>query len=196
MGHYAQSSECYDLLYGAQKDYVAEAGLLAELVRAGGRCPEGTFVVGDMTHLSVPGRYHVIVSLFSAIGYVRTEEGLRDTVLGMRCHLKYGGLLLIDPWFEPGDLTDGFVSALSEEERGRAVVRVSRTTIRGDVSRLEFEYLVGTPDGIERKSEVHELGLFTQGQMEAALGAAGFTGVERIPKVLRTRGVYVARTGS
>jgi hypothetical protein len=79
------------------------------------------------------------------------------------------------------------VSVLSAEEQGRAVARVARTVIHGAVSRLEFEYLIGTPEGIERRSEVHELGLFTQAQMEGALRAAGFS-VERRPKVLRTRG--------
>lgn len=49
------------------------------------------------------------------------------------------------------------------------VCRMSRTLIDGAVSRLEFEYLIGTSEGIERRKEVHALGLFTQGQMEGAL---------------------------
>jgi SAM-dependent methyltransferase len=160
--------------------------------RARQRCPEGTFTVGDMSDLDLPGRYDVIVTLFSSIGYVKTESGLRATLQGMRRHLVDGGLVLIDPWFEPGDLTDGYVNARSETEPGRAVCRVSRTVILGSVSRLEFEYLVGTADGIERRSEIHDLGLFTQEQMENALEAAGFSAIKRIPKVLGTRGVYVA----
>jgi hypothetical protein len=65
------------------------------------------------------------------------------------------------------------------------VCRMSRTIIDGSVSRLELEYLVGTPAGIERRSETHELGLFTQAQMEAAFRAAHLA-VERRPKALRT----------
>jgi len=233
MGHYARSADLYDLIYGAQKDYPAEAALLADLIReahpdartvldvgcgmgaharaltdagfevdgvdlepgmveqASARCPEGTFEVADMQDLGLPRRYDVVVSLFSAIGYVQTEEALRKTVLGMRRHLNEGGLLVVDPWFEPGDLTHGFVSALSGDEPGRAVCRVSRTVIDGSISRLELEYLIGRPEGIERRSEVHELGLFTQAQMEDAFRAAGLS-VERRPKVLRTRGLYVA----
>jgi len=238
MGHYSQSADFYDLLYEAQKDYVAEAGLLSGMIRerhpgartvldvgcgtgahamalsdlgfevdgvdlepvmierARERCPNGTFAVGDMTCLEVPGRYDVIVSLFSSIGYAKTEDGLRATLRGMRSHLKDGGLVLIDPWFEPGDLTDGYVNTLCQTEPDRAVCRVSRTVIRGSISRLEFEYLIGTPAGIERRSEVHDLGLFTQVQMETALEATGFGAIERIPKVLRTRGVYVARAAA
>ncbi len=234
MGHYSHSAEFYDLLYAAQKDYPAEAAVLAQVIRerlpgartildvgcgtgahaaalwdegfhvdgvdlepvmierARARCPEGTFTVGDMTDLNLPRRYDVIVTLFSSIGYAKSEAALRVTLAGMRRHVVDGGLVVIDPWFEPGDLTDGYVNALSETEPGRAVSRVSRTVIRGSVSRLEFEYLVGTPDGIERRSETHELGLFAQEQTEGALAAAGFSGIERLPKVLRTRGLYVA----
>ena len=234
MGHYSESAEFYDLLYGARKDHGAEADLLAELIRArcpeartildvgcgtgaharaltdagfevdgvdleptmvataAVRCPEGTFSVGDMVDFDAPRRYDVVVSLFSAIGYARTYERLRDTVTAMRRHLNDGGLLIVDPWFEPGELTHGFVSTLAAEEPGRAVCRVSRTVIEGTISRMEFEYLVGTAEGIERRSEVHELGLFTQDQMESALRAVGLS-VERIPRVLRTRGIYLAR---
>lgn len=72
------------------------------------------------------------------------------------------------------------------------MTRMSRTVIIGPVSRLEFEYLVGTPAGIERRSELHELGTFTQAQMESAFLAAGLT-VAREPEALRTRGIYIGQ---
>lgn len=164
----------------------------AMIERARARCPNGTFIVGDMTDLNLPRRYDVVTSLFSAIGYAKSEAALRATLAGMRRHVVDGGLVVIDPWFEPGELTDGHVHALSASEPRRAVCRVSRTVILGSVSRLEFEYLVGSPSGIERRSETHELGLFTEQQMEGAMAAAGFAEIERLPKVLRTRGLYVA----
>ncbi len=67
---------------------------------------------------------------------------------------------------------------------------MSRTVVDGSVSRLEFEYLIGTAAGIERRSVDHELGIFTQRQMEAASRAAGLS-VVREPEALRTRGIYV-----
>ena len=96
----------------------------------------------------------------------------------------------MDPWFEPGQLTDGHISTIVGEGDDLTVCRMSRTLIDGDVSRLEFEYLIGTSEGIERRQEVHELGLFTQGQMEGAFRAAGQS-VERREGALRRRGVYV-----
>ncbi|MDA0329254.1 MAG: hypothetical protein O2958_09635 [Gemmatimonadetes bacterium] len=59
------------------------------------------------------------------------------------------------------------------------------------ISRLEFEYLIGTERGIERRAETHRLGLFTQEQMEEAFRGAGL-GVERLPKVLHQSPVHRA----
>jgi len=234
VGHYARAAEYYDLLYSGQKDYPAEAALLAALIReakprarsildigcgtgaharalidagfavdgvdlepafveiAREKCPEGRFETGDMMILDVPGRYDVVACLFSAIGYVRTESALRAAIDGMRRHLTEDGLVIVDPWFEPGQLTDGWIGTVIGEHEGVKVCRMSRTVIEGAVSRLEFEYLIGTPDGMERRSEAHELGLFTQAQMEAAFRNAGLT-VERRPEALRMRGLYVGR---
>lgn len=234
MGSYSRGAEFYDLLYEQEKDYEAEAGFVAGLIRearpgartlldvgcgtgrharglidrgfavdgvdlepafveiARRRCPEGTFTVADMTTLDLPARYDAVTCLFSSIGYAVTEAKLHASIARMRALLNEGGVLLVDPWFEPGQLTHGWTMALTGRNDEATVCRMSRTVVDGDISRLEFEYLIGTADGIERRSEVHELGLFTQGQMEAAFEAAGMT-VERRPEALRTRGIYVGR---
>ena len=154
------------------------------------KCPEGSFSVGDMTALDLPSKYDAVTCLFSSIGYVRTLDGLGAAIRSMRHHLRPGGILIVDPWFEPGQLTHGHVAALLGKSDSLTVVRMARTLIDGSISRLEFEYVIGSAAGIERRSEIHELGLFTQSQTEAAFRAAGLA-VERRPKVLRTRGIYV-----
>ena len=53
-----------------------------------------------------------------------------------------------------------------------------------------FEYLIGKSTGLERRSEVHELGLFTRAEMEAAFRSAGLS-VEWRDAALRRRGAYV-----
>ncbi len=114
----------------------------------------------------------------------------RRTIERLTRHLKPAGVLFVDPWFEPGQLTDGLISTVVGEGGDPTVCRMSRTLIDGDVSRLEFEYLIGTSEGIEQRSEVHELGLFTQQQMEDAFTAAGLS-VQRKTGALRKRGIYV-----
>jgi SAM-dependent methyltransferase len=162
----------------------------AFIALARAKCPDGAFFVGDMRSFDLPHRFDVVTCLFSAIGYVKTENELRAAVRRMRDHLSPGGLLLIDPWFEPGQLTPGWISTLVGRNDDVTVCRMARTVIDGAISRLDFEYLIGTAAGIERRSEVHELGLFTQEQMEKAFMAAGLT-VERREKALRTRGIYI-----
>lgn len=233
MAHYSEAAEFYDLLYQGEKDYPAEAVLLAQLIRerapaaatlldvgcgtgsharalidagftvdgvdiepafvelARAKCPEGTFYVGDMTALNLPRRYDVITCLFSAIGYVESETALRHAIAGMRRHLNRGGVLIVDPWFEPGQLTHGWITVLLGTGADVTVCRMSRTLVEGTTSRLEFEYLIGRSSGIERRRETHTLTLFTQSQMEAAFASAGLT-VTRQPAVLRTRGLYLA----
>jgi hypothetical protein len=161
--------------------------------QARAKCPEGEFYLSDMTRMQLPKRYDAVVCLFSAIGYARSDSELRSTLTGMRSHLNSGGVVVVDPWFEPGQLTHGWTMVLTGRDEHGTVCRMSRTVLDGNVSRLEFEYLIGTADGIERRSEVHELGLFSQAQMEAAFDASGMK-VERRSERLRTRGIYLGRT--
>lgn len=182
----AHASSLSDLCY--EVDGIDLDPTFVEIARR--KCPGGLFEVGDMTTFALERTYDVVTCLFSSIGYVRTENGLRAAISRMHRHLNPGGVLLIDPWFEPGQLTDGWIVTLTGQREGLSVSRMSRTVVDGPISRLEFEYLIGTAAGIERRSEVHELGLFTQDQMETAFSAAGLS-VAREPEVLGTRGVYI-----
>jgi hypothetical protein len=64
-------------------------------------------------------------------------------------------------------------------------------TIDEGVSRLEFEYLVARPSGIERLSETHRLGLFPRSVMIDAFERAGLR-VTHDEEGLMGRGLYVA----
>ena len=156
------------------------------------RCPNGSFRVGDMTELLLPQRYDAITCLFSSIGYAHTPERLNRTLANFVAHLEPGGVVIIDPWFEPGELTDRWVGMVTGAGDGRSVCRMQRTLIDGSTSHLEFEYLVGSPGGIEHLSERHSLGLFTREQMEMAFRAAGLL-VEWRDAGLRRRRAYIGQ---
>lgn len=160
---------------------------------AAARNPGGRFVVGDLVDF-VPGRrYDAVTCLFSSIGYVRTPENLLRALRTLRRCLDSNGVLLVEPWFEPDALTSGYVTALvADAPGGVKVCRVSRTVVEDRISRLEFEYLVGEPGGIRRATEVHELGLFSRGEMRAAFRAASFD-AEYDEEGPTGRGLWMAR---
>lgn len=229
------SSDLYDLIYAAFKDYPAEAAAVAGLLRthhpgchsvldvgcgtgtharllageygfavdgldrnadfvriATAKHPGGRFYPADMRDFHLPQRYDAVISLFSSIGYVMTTDALAGTLACFAEHLAEGGIVVVEPWFEPGALTDGYVVTHSAETEGLRVVRTSRTEIVGRTSRLHFTYEVETADDVKTLHEEHELGLFTEDEMRAGFHAAGLT-VAHDPVGLTGRGLYVAR---
>lgn len=155
------------------------------------KVPGGSFELGDMTDFALGREYDAVVCLFSAIGYARDEGPLNQAVACMARHVRPGGVVVVEPWFQPGQLTPGYIhTETAASDDGVHAVRMSQTLIEGPVTRLEFEYLIGTPEGIERLSEVHELGIFTREQMEGAFTAAGLD-AELLEGSLRKRGLYV-----
>jgi SAM-dependent methyltransferase len=157
---------------------------------AAAKNPEGDFRAMDMVELDLGRRYDAVLCLFSSIGYVKTESKLRRAIAGMAAHVVPGGLLVIEPWLAPGVLTHGKVSVTTAEDGERTICRMSRTSLERDLSVLEFEYLIGSAEGIERRREVHELGLFTPESMQGAMQDAGLD-VEYDPEGLTGRGVYI-----
>jgi SAM-dependent methyltransferase len=163
-----------------------------EFVRlAQARNPTGRFTVGDMTSFSVDEAYDAVLCLFGSIGYARDRQGLLTTVNRLAAATRPGGVVVVEPWLEPADMKDGYVTMSSGRAPDLVVCRVSRTTVRDDISRLEFEYLVARPTGIERLSETHELGLFARDLMTSAFRQAGLR-VSRDEEGLMGRGLYVA----
>ena len=156
--------------------------------------PTGRFLCQDMVQLSVGQRYDALVCLFSSIGYVRTEGRLREAIRRFADHVVDRGLVVVEPWFEPGALEDGYVAMHTAQGEQVRVCRMSVTRLKDGVSWLEFEYLIGRRGALERRAEVHELGLFTKGQILQAFADGGLA-AEYDAEGLCGRGLYLARKG-
>ncbi|HKW48741.1 MAG TPA: class I SAM-dependent methyltransferase [Gemmatimonadaceae bacterium] len=152
----------------------------------------GTVYEGDMTSFTLPRTYDVVQCLFSSIGYVRTLDNVRRALECFRAHLAPGGMVLVEPWFAPDVLEHGRVSINTAESKDVKVARMARLEVDGQLSRLHFEYLIGRNGGIDRATEVHELGLFTTEEMLECFSKAGLRATHD-PNGGAGRGLFLAR---
>ena len=166
-----------------------------ELVRiARDRLGAVTVHEGDMTTFDLGRTYDVVTCLFSSIGYLRDVDALEAAFARFRAHLNGGGLAIVEPWFYPESYIPGFVHTIEADLPKGRVVRMGASRRRGDLSELEFHYLVGQTDGsIEHFTETHVLRLFARATYERALGSAGLEVVEYDPDGLIGRGLFVSR---
>lgn len=156
------------------------------------KLPAGRFVQADMSDFHLDRRYDVLLCLFSSIGYVRTPERLTGALRCFVEHLAPAGLVIVEPWFEPGALQHGFRTEHTAQVGALRVVRRGVNEVEGRISRIRFDYDIEGPDGMRHASELHELGLFTAAEMLAAFRAAG-AHAEHDPVGLTGRGLYIAR---
>ena len=154
------------------------------------RLPNVPLHEGDMADFDLGKRFAAVVCMFSSIGYVRTAERLRSAVASMARHLEPGGVLVVEPWLSPEVWVDRHVGAVFVDQPELKIARMNVGEREGNLSIFEFEYLVGTPNGLERFNERHELGLFTIEQYLEAFRAAGLE-VDHDPEGPMGRGLYI-----
>jgi hypothetical protein len=149
-----------------------------------------------MADFDLGRRYDLILCLFSSIGYVKTRERLERAARCFARHLAPEGLALVEPWFTPEAYTPGRVYLACAETEDVKISRMSTSAVRDGVSVLDFQYLVGTSDGVRHLRETHELGLFTREEMEAGLEAGGLEVEGYETEGLTGRGLYLLRGGA
>ncbi|MBI5961183.1 MAG: class I SAM-dependent methyltransferase [Chloroflexi bacterium] len=174
-----------------------EAGLLES---ARERCPGVEFVVGDMTQFDLGEQFDVVTCLFSAIGYVRTVDRLGLAIQHMANHVKPGGVLIVEPWFECATWNVGRIHANFIDQPDLKIARMNISEIRGSAaegwySRNDMHFLVATPQGVEHFVERHDLGLFEVEQYLAAFTASGLEPIHD-PQGITGRGMYIGKRGA
>jgi len=152
--------------------------------------PKITFHQGDMTHFDLSRQFDVIVCLFSSIGYVKTKSRLQKAIKTMNQHLSPGGVLLIEPWFTPTQWKPGRAFMTQVNKPDLKIVRMSHSGQKGNLSFIEFQYLIGTSKGLEHHTEIHKLSLFTHKEYVNAIKATALD-VKHDPEGLDGRGLYI-----
>jgi SAM-dependent methyltransferase len=154
------------------------------------RNPEVRFHEGNMLTFTLSKRFDVITCLFSAIGYMTTIQKLQRAVRNMSLHLKPGGVLIVEPWITPRNFIRGRLGAVFVNEAELKIARIDKSTLRGRISTLDFQYLVATPQGTEYFREREEFGLFKHSEYINAFRLAGLK-ADYYDRGLTGRGLYV-----
>jgi dTDP-3-amino-3,6-dideoxy-alpha-D-glucopyranose N,N-dimethyltransferase len=165
----------------------------AMLAAARARVPGVALHRADMRTFRLDRRFDAVVCLFSSIGYMTSLDDLATAVANMRDHLLPGGVLVVEPWFEPSDWQDGTVHSEAANAGDLAVARASRSWREGDVSIMEMQYAVAQPETSHSFTEVHRMGLFTVDQQLEVYRAAGLS-VEHESPGITGRGLFVAQS--
>ena len=155
------------------------------------RVPGAFLHQGDMRTFRLARRFDAVVCLFSSIGYMRTPADLATALATMRDHLVEGGVLVVEPWFEPDHWHDGAVFAEGAEAGGLAVARASRSWREGDESRIEMHFAVARSDRTWSFTELHRMGLMTTAAQLEVYRDIGLVAEHEHPG-LTDRGLFVA----
>ncbi len=154
------------------------------------RNPGIRFHYSNMLSFNLKKQFDVITCLFSAIGYMTSYQRLQQAIRNMERHLKPGGVLIVEPWLTPTAFHPGRISAVFVNQPKMKIVRMNRTVVKGRISKLDFHYMVGTPDNISDFKEEDEFGLFTNDEYMKAFRSVGLR-VVRDSKGLIGRGLYI-----
>ncbi len=154
--------------------------------------PGVRFERGDMRTFRLGKQFDVVSCLFSAIGHVRTESGLRRAIASLAAHVKPGGVLIIEPWFTPKTWHVGMVHLLTAGTLDLKLARASYSTARGSQSILRMHFLIARKGrGVHYKAVTGISGLFEHATTLKWLRKAGLRSRFYRQGLMLDRGLFV-----
>jgi len=155
------------------------------------RCPDVPLHEGNMMDFALGRKFDAIICLFSSIGYVRTKHNLERTMANIAHHLQPGGVVIVEPWFSPDRYWTGRVTTHFVDDHELKIASMyTNDPPENQISILNIHYLVGTPTGIARFEERHELGLFTDEEYMSAFEKVNLHAI-RDEEGLFGRGLFI-----
>jgi predicted TPR repeat methyltransferase len=118
------------------------------LAIAQARCPDVRLHQKDIAGFSLDSRFDVVTCLFSAIGYVKTLDRLKQTIAAAAQHLNSGGVILVEPWFTPDQYWADTITANFVDEPDCKIAWMYTSRRRERLSILDITYMVGTQSAV------------------------------------------------
>lgn len=165
-----------------------------QLEAARKRLPGLTFVEGDMRDFDLEHQFDVVTCLFSSIGYVHPLGELEKAIKNLSRHLKPGGVMLVEPWLQPGVFDPDRPPHTEHGENPDKKLKVTRTAhnaLDGNISIMNMHHVIETPEGRTEFNEEHRLALYTPEEFGQAFSEAGLE-VIHDEQGLSNRGLYIA----
>lgn len=164
-----------------------------QLEAAKRRLPELTFEQGDMRDFDLGHQFDVVTCLFSSIGYVHPYEDLKEAINNMSSHLKPGGVMIVEPWLQPGVFDPNRPPHTETGELPEKQLKVTRTgtnSLEGNISILSMQHVVESSEGTIEFTEEHRLALYTSDDFKQAFVEAGLE-LYQDEQGLSGRGLYI-----
>lgn len=161
------------------------------------RLPDTTFVRGDMRDFDLHHQFDVVTCLFSSIGYVYPYEQMEKAIKNMGAHLKPGGLLIVEPWLQPGTFMPNqppktYVINLTDKHLKMTVI-TSDFRLNGNISSMKMHHILEKPGSTEEFTEEHSMALYEPQEFRKAFRAAGISFLLHDKQGLDGRGLLIAR---
>lgn len=128
------------------------------------RLPGVRLVTADMRSFRLRDRFDVVTCLYSAIGHLRTEQGLRMAFTNFARHVKPGGIVIVEPWIDPTDFHREMIHLLTHHGPTGTLVRIAYSRRRGNHSVIRYHYLIGERGRGIRHFEETDVGLLVSRQ--------------------------------
>lgn len=137
------------------------------------------FASGDMQNLELPTKeYDAVICLFDSIGYLKTDDALRDVLRDIWSRLRPDGIFIFEFWHAPAMLNQYSPRRVRKLKTGGGeVTRTSETTLDCENRLANVSYTVEERNNDGTRStlrESHTNRFFFADEMKALVSAAKF----------------------
>ena len=149
------------------------------------------FIQSDMTQLNLGKQFDIITCLFGSFNYLHARSDREKTVKAFSNHMKKGGVVVIEPMFTEENLRLGHLGFNYVDEPDVKIARMNLTSREGDLVFINFQFLVGTPDGISHYTEPSPMSVFSHSEIITIMEDNGFQVTHEKSEFTKSAGLYV-----
>jgi len=135
------------------------------------------FHVQDMQEMRLKRQFDCAISMFGALGYVHTYNGLVNVLSGLRQHLNDDGLFVFEFWNVGGARPSPYQRWIEAKDEKTTLYRLSESNLDPltNVITVDMKFLTIKRDRhVETFKETHKMRCYTPAEMQQYLEGNGF----------------------